>query len=303
MAALLWRRVLAGELLVAAATAWLWNALAHISALEALLVACGAFIALQLLWVLAAQLAAGFSSRRRWNLADTHHLLRALLSEPVYFGLAQFAMSADARARVLPIDAGSTAGGARPVLLIHGILCNRAIWAPLRARLRVAGFAPVRALNLEPLSGDMETYRASVEQELRALHQQSRGAPVAIVAHSMGGLVARALLRSADPRLIRRIVTVASPHHGTTLALCLPLPAARQMRTDDPWLQKLNVEQEGQFASPTTTICSREDGLVTPASSAVLKGAEVREMRGLGHFGLLRSRRALDSIVGALGRD
>lgn len=302
MAALLWRRVLAGELLIAAATAWLWNALAHISALQALLIACGAFIALQLLWVLVAQLAAGFSSRRRWNLADAHHVLRALLSEPVYFGLAKFAMGADVRSRALPIEAGSTAGGARPVLLIHGILCNRAIWAPLRARLRAAGFAPVRELNLEPLGGDMETYRAIVEQELRALHQ-SCGAPVAIVAHSMGGLVARAVLRSAGPGLIRRIVTVASPHHGTTLAHCLPLPAARQMRTDAPWLQKLNAEQEGQFASPTTTIWSREDSLISPANSAVLAGAEVQEMRGLGHFGLVRSRRVLDSIIGVLARD
>ncbi len=301
MAARFWRWVLGCELLIAAAVAFWWATGRDQSAGAAALMTLAALAALQFLFVAASFVFAQASSRES-RLADAAYVLRALLTEPVQFLLAQLAMSAEPWLRLRAVPAPPSGRGAQPVLLIHGILCNRGIWARAHERLRAAGFAPIGALNLEPPGSDIESYGVNVEQELRTLQRESRGAPVAIVAHSMGGLVARSLLRTVGRDLISRIVTVASPHHGTVMARCLPLAGAQQMRPGASWLLTLNAAQEGRLPVPVTSIYSREDSLVAPARSATLKGAQVHELRGLGHFGLLRSRRGLDCIISALER-
>jgi pimeloyl-ACP methyl ester carboxylesterase len=221
-------------------------------------------------------------------------LLRAALGETLDFSRAILAMSVERR------PSAPTAGIQRPVLLIHGILCNRAVWGNLPERLRAAGFGPVVAVDLEPLLADIEQQAPRAQAELLQLRQRSSGARVLIVAHSMGGLVARVLLRNLGAEAIARIITVATPHHGTRLAAALPWPATRQLTTTSPWLRALNAAQEGRFAVPVVSLYSREDNLVVPAGSARLAGAELREYRGLGHFSVLRAPRALDGIMAAV---
>jgi len=46
-----------------------------------------------------------------------------------------------------------------------------------------------------------------------------------------------------------------------------------------------------------------EDNLVAPPDSARLRGAESHELRGIGHFGMLRSRRTLDCVIAALSQE
>jgi pimeloyl-ACP methyl ester carboxylesterase len=186
------------------------------------------------------------------------------------------------------------------VLLLHGFLCNHQVWRHLQARLQAAGFGPVEAPDMEPLLADIEMLAAGVADQLRALQHRCNDERVVIIAHSMGGLVARVLLRDSGASVIRRIVTIAAPHHGTALARGLPWPNTRQMGCPSPWLRTLNASQEGRFAVPVASIYSVDDNLVAPSGSARLAGAELHELCGLGHFGLLRSRRALDRIIATL---
>ena len=296
MAARFWRCVLGVELLVAAAIAWSWTAARHWPLPAALPIALGAFVAMQFLLVGASFLAARCLMRGKLRLGSRW---RAWVDESLQFLRVQFAMSAP---RGRDTRRWPPAGQVqRPLLLLHGILCNRAVWEPLCGRLAAAGFAPIVAPDFEPLNAGIDVYRASAEREVLAMHRHCR-VPVTILAHSLGGLVARSLLATLGPEVISGVVTVGSPHHGTALARCLPLAAARQMRPDSRWLGALNAAQEGQFRVPLTSIYGRDDNLVVPAQSAVLRGAEACELRGLGHFGLLRSRRALAAIVNALGR-
>ena len=298
MAARFWRCMLGLELLIAIALAWMLAATRNWSVLTGAAMTLPVLAAIQFLFVAAGYAASGTDERRR----GARWVMRALATEPIAFGWAQLVMSAGARWRRLAPWPQSRAQTRRPVLLLHGILCNQALWGPLVARLQAAGFGPIAAIDLEPLDADIETYAARAQRELFALRRQCNGAPVAIVAHSMGGLVARALLRSSGAQCVSRIVTVASPHHGSAHARCLPFTAARQMRPDSPWLLALNAEQEGKLSAPLTSLYSRDDSLVT-ARSAALRGAESLELRGLGHFGQLRSARALQAIVTVLTKE
>src|SRR5271165_2881105 len=234
--------------------------------------------------------------------------LRALLGEIIEFPLAMLAMSFYIRPKMqaqAPAHGQARAPGAaepalRPVLLLHGFLCNANIWRRLQMRLRTAGFGPIEALDVEPLLADIDFQAGRVAPSLLALQRRCHGERVVIVAHSMGGLIARALLRDLGAGAIRRIVTIASPHHGTALARGLPWPNTQQMSAVSPWLRALNLAQEGRFAVPIASIFSAEDNLVAPAASARLEAAELHELHGVGHLGILRSRQALDCVMTAL---
>ena len=228
--------------------------------------------------------------------------LPALAGETGAFSLAALAMCRDAR-RQPPLQSLAVQSPTRPVLLLHGLLCNHQVWHALQARLQEAGFGPVEGPDIEPLFADIEVLAAGIADQLRSLQRRCNNERVVIVAHSMGGLIARVLLRDVGASVIRRIVTIGSPHHGTVLAHGLPWADTRQMARTSSWLRELNALQEGRFAAPVASIYSVDDNVVAPAGSARLSGAEMHELCGLGHFALLRSPRALDQVMATLMRE
>jgi predicted alpha/beta hydrolase family esterase len=224
-------------------------------------------------------------------------LLRALCTDALAIEAALGRMAFEPWRRPTDEDA---AAAPRPVLLVHGFGCNRAVWRPLIARLRAAQIGPVRAVSLEPLLADIEAFVPSVLRQLESLKSSSGGRPVTVVTHSMGGLVARAALRRAGAGLVARLITLGAPHHGTALACCFGWPNARQMCPGSSWLAGLNGSPEDRLGSAVTTIYSLDDNYIVPAGSARLQGARVLELRGLGHLGLLSSTAVLEHIVAEL---
>src|SRR5574340_958216 len=104
--------------------------------------------------------------------------------------------------------------GCRGVVLVHGFLCNRAVWARWLRRLRIEG-VPATAITLEPVFGAIDSMVPLLDDAIARLQRQT-GKPPLIVAHSMGGLVVRAWLRDrcGDAR-VSGVITVATPHRGT----------------------------------------------------------------------------------------
>jgi len=300
MAARFWCFLFVCELATGAAlAALLWTVL-PVSATAALAAALVLALLLPGALVAASFLIASLSARRKLTVADAGYLLRALLTEAVDFNLAVLAMIAQhGTLRSAPGSAHADAP-ARPLLLIHGITCNRSIWRSWLPRLQAAGFGPIRATDLEPVFADIEIHAARVERELRALKQQSNGAPVAIVAHSMGGLVARAALRRVGPGVISHIITIATPHHGTQLARWFHWLPLQQMCPESAWLRTLNAAQEADPATALASIYSLEDNLIVPARSAALQHARLFELRGFGHVGMLASTEVIECALTAL---
>ncbi len=296
MAALFWWCVLLLELLISSTlmtVAGLHGSLAQHLLVLVLILALLKCSLIGVSFLLAT--ARGGHAGQRW---DLRFLLPALLTECVRFSLAEWRMCIEPmrpRREPAPPQPGSPP---RPVLLIHGLACNRGVWSSMIARLQAAGFGPIRALNLEPMFASIDSHCPAVVRELQDLRRQT-GAPVTIIAHSMGGLVALATLRFLPSELVRQIVTIATPHYGTALPLCQCRPALRQLRAGSDWLRALHAAPRAAELS-LSCIYSLEDNLVVPASSAALAGARCEALRGLGHLGMLQSRPVAERVLQAL---
>lgn len=227
-------------------------------------------------------------------------LLRALCTDALAIEATLVRMALEPWRRAADEDAAGAPRHPRPVLLVHGFGCNRAVWRPLLAQLRRRQIGPVRAVSLEPLFADIDALAASVRRQLQLLQSSSGGRAVTIVTHSMGGLVARAAIRWAGADGVGRLITLGAPHHGTALACCFRWPNALQMCPRSAWLARLNDAQEGRLEIPVTTLYSLDDNYIVPAASARLEGARALELRGMGHLGLLSSRTVLEAVTAEL---
>ena len=296
MAARLWLLVIAAVAASAALCAKLIGATLHWTATSCGAAAVLAFVLLPSICVAVLLLWSGMREERRLS----YPLLRAALREPLYCWVSVWRIIVEPCRRGADSAALKEGPSARPLLLLHGILCNGGVWRGWLRSLRAAGFAPIRAVSLEPLLTSIDAHAARVVAELTALQRESRGARVAILAHSMGGLVARAALLDAGPQRVGQIVTLACPHHGTRLATYAPCAPAREMRPGSAWLAALTAREAHHELVPITSIYSLEDNVVLPARSARWKRARCHPLHGLGHLGLLASRTARRYALAAL---
>lgn len=182
----------------------------------------------------------------------------------------------------------ATPTGQRGVVLVHGFLCNRGVWLPWLPELRARGHAYV-ALTLEPAFGSVDDYVAAIDTAMRQV-QAATGLPPVLVGHSMGGLAARAWLRTlAQPpaQRVHRILTLGTPHHGTWPARFSHTTNGMQMRLDSPWLQALAASEGAAQRALFSCWYSDCDNIVYPTRSATLDGADNHLLHGLGHVHML----------------
>jgi pimeloyl-ACP methyl ester carboxylesterase len=173
------------------------------------------------------------------------------------------------------------------LVLVHGYFCNRAVWASWMRKLQALGIG-CAAVTLEPAQGDgVDAMVKSLDDCVREVAERTGRAPL-IVAHSLGGLAARAWLKALLPeerrRLAAHVVTVATPHQGTWLARFAHHLPGRDMREHSPWLQRLGPPgPEVAFSC----WCSRSDNIVFPPDLARLAGSEVHVVDDAAHLQLL----------------
>ena len=198
--------------------------------------------------------------------------------------------------------ASADAGSARaqiPVLLIHGFFCNQAMWLPLAKRLAAAGHATA-AVNLEPPHASIDDYAPQVAKAVADLRQRTGAQRVALVCHSMGGLVARAYLRRHGDAGIASIVTLGSPHRGTVHARFARGTNIGQMRRNSRWLQQLAADEPPDRLKRFTVIRTWQDNIVAPQGDQSLPGATTIDFAGLGHVGLVYNREVANAVIAAL---
>ena len=167
-----------------------------------------------------------------------------------------------------------------PVLLVPGYGGQVASLDPLAAALRASGREVVVVERLGDGTGDLradaEHLGDVAEQTLAEVNAPS----VDVVGYSAGGVVARLWVRDyGGAAVARRVLTLGSPHHGTSQAalgreLAGGCPTAcEQLIPDSDLLRRLNAGDETPDGPLWVTVRSTGDQVVTPVHSAALDGA------------------------------
>lgn len=183
-----------------------------------------------------------------------------------------------------------------PVLLIHGYFCNSAYWWAMERYLRERGVVNIFPINLEPVFGSIDQYAEQLAVAIGHICRLTGASQVILVAHSMGGLAARAYLHWYGGRhRVAKIITLGSPHYGTehTRLALRKSQNVQQMRRDSPWLAELNAAEDcPEPPVPITSIHSAHDNIVAPQDSSVLRHSHVKNIAvpGIGHLAMTFSR-------------
>lgn len=101
------------------------------------------------------------------------------------------------------------------VVILHGLHQNSWFVKPLAIRLKHAGFT-VYTPHYYSLKDNIATHSHRLDQYLQQIHNPDM--PLHLVAHSLGGLVARHFATHYRHWDIRRMVTLGTPHLGSVCA-------------------------------------------------------------------------------------
>lgn len=193
--------------------------------------------------------------------------------------------------------------GHRVLVFVHGLGGQPGNFVGLRAWFRRQGRTRQFALSLG--TGDLDAMAEALAEQLldidRLCLRRGRDEPSSdaegasagldLVAHSMGGVVARLALR--DPRVAARVtnlVTLGTPHHGTWLARYADTTLTRALRPASATLEALAAQLPwpGPPALPRLhAFWSNADMILLPHETARVPGAENHELVGASHFGYL----------------
>ncbi len=276
-----WFALLAALLAIARVTGWTTGCWV---ALYALVLGHPTLLAVEML------VARRIAARHAAPVARWRDLPRALVGEWVE-STAIFGWRMPWRSLAVEDHLPRTSRGLRGVVFIHGYICNRGLWNPWMRRLHRLDRAYV-AVSLEPVFASLDDYVPLIERAVRRVETATGLAPV-IVAHSMGGLVARAWLRSRASHKrsdgtdeAARLITIGTPHRGTWLARLAMAANARQMRVDNAWMTALAAKEPPTLPGLITSWWSECDQIVYPPPTAVFPGSEAKQLRGVGHIAL-----------------
>lgn len=206
------------------------------------------------------------------------------------------ALRVRARSTHIRVPAAWSRGRGRPVVLIPGI------WETWHF-LQVVGDAlnerghPVHVVRALRYNG--APIPVSAERVARELaNRDLRG--VAIVAHSKGGLIGKQLMTRNDPEgRIDRLIAIATPFGGSSMARLTLLPALRAFLPTNAVIKALGAAR--QHHTRLTSIYPRFDPNI-PEGSRV-DGAENIEIPVIGHFRILDDPRTVVAVIAAVQRE
>jgi pimeloyl-ACP methyl ester carboxylesterase len=228
---------------------------------------------------LAARAGAGIASAYRAIDPD----VQRHLAELPLLGLTMLAARRPA-AEPLPDD------GHRPIVFVHGLGGHRGNFLPTRLFLRLNGRSRTYSLGFPPGS-DLEALAAELRrfiEEVCTVNGLAADAQIDLVAHSMGGLLARLALEDAATRArVATLVTMGTPHGGTHAARYAATPTLRSLRPESALMLRLDQQIPWQGPPRLVAFWSASDLLLLPARAACVEGAENIEIEGLTHYGYL----------------
>jgi triacylglycerol lipase len=199
------------------------------------------------------------------------------------------------------------AAGTVPVLLVHGYGCNSGYWHFMSRALSRVGIGHY-GIDLEPMLAGIDRFVPALHARIEEICRQTGQDRLVIVAHSMGGLVARAYLRDHGARRILRVITLGTPHRGTGLARFGAGQNVREMLWTgsaengrcSAWLDGLARREDLALRPLFVSMYSHQDNIVSPQLSSHLPGASNIEFNGIGHVALGLHPRVQKEVIAAI---
>jgi triacylglycerol lipase len=180
----------------------------------------------------------------------------------------------------------------RTVVFVHGLWATRASFFPMQGYLRLLSHPRQLSFN----------YRAPASIEEAALElkrhvdRNVRGGRIDLIAHSLGGLVARSYLQQlGGARKVDRLITLGTPHRGTYASIYVPTRLVSELRPGSDSLKKLDALPAPEGVR-TLSIAAGRDLMVLPAEHAHAPFGEHLLFEDLGHLDLLLSPRVFEAV-------
>jgi len=176
--------------------------------------------------------------------------------------------------RALP--APSDPGSGTPIIMLPGYTENAgALWWFAR-KLKNRGFRPF-LVDFPSTFWSIERNVEFLRQQIREVQAATGAERVAIVAHSMGGVVARALLLSDPNHAVLTLIALSSPFRGTHMARLGALfklgESVIDMSPASPFAHRFLPS--ATTTAPIRVITGEQENIVSPPWSCVLPGCEV----------------------------
>lgn len=220
--------------------------------------------------------------------------VRELVSSLVLVPLWPFWWVLGARYRRRWEGRGRVHAGRNPVLLLHGFAMNRTQWVWLGRRLAETELGPVYGRSYFSLRS-IASSAVDLSRMIDEICARENTTQVDIVAHSLGGLVARYFIERLDgAKRVGRLVTIATPHRGTRLGRLGLVPVARELIVGLPFPEQPPRVRYAAIWSP-------DDAVVQPAESAALgEWGSDYTFPGEGHLSMLMAPSVLDRLTAEL---
>ena len=199
---------------------------------------------------------------------------------------------------------GDVVAAGTPIVLVHGLVDNRSIFAMMRRGLRRRGFGSTYALNYSPLTDDIRSVAVRLGELVNDVLAETGHDKVHIIGHSMGGLIGRYLVqRLGGDDQVHTLVTLGTPHSGTLPARFIPHPVVRQMRIGSDVITELAEPAPG-CTTRMLAVWSDLDQLVIPQRNARIIHPDLAARNlftpGIGHMSLPVDSRVIHEIGSTL---
>jgi triacylglycerol lipase len=201
---------------------------------------------------------------------------------------------------------GDVEAAGTPILLVHGLVDNRSIFTLLRRALRKRGFGRIWTMNYHVWTHDLRDASRRLAATVESICDQTGYDRIHVVGHSMGGIVARYYVqRMGGDARVHTLVTLGSPHTGTTAARLLPRGACRQLRPASDVITELAQPAAG---CRTRFLCfwSDLDALISPKRAARIDHPDLSArnvlVTGVGHMSLPFDGRVTREIAATLAQ-
>ncbi|HVU37646.1 MAG TPA: alpha/beta fold hydrolase [Opitutales bacterium] len=187
-----------------------------------------------------------------------------------------------------------------PVVIVHGIFRDHRLMRRLRDAFTRAGrrvFTP----DLTPNDGSAGINELALQLGEYLEHNLTPGERCDVIGHSMGAMVARSYVQRHGGRArVRKLVTLAAPHHGTLVAWLWRGRGVRDLRPGSPFLRDLARDVDRLDGVLVASYWTPFDAIIVPPHSSELPVGHNRRWLLPHHRAFLESKGLARDLVQVL---